>query len=152
MKCKLDALKEEDRFAMFREQLYTLLTKLQEHHSNADTQVMSSDNHDSASTGSSSTVGEIPSSHVRDSSDSTAHSLIGRDNKDNGSDDIDLNVVDEEKLAKAKRQMDLEFNKNRKKFGDEGFVYDIVVDFGNTSNDGGMGEWDSDSESGDEES
>lgn len=58
----------------------------------------------------------------------------------------DLNAVGEEELAEAKQQMDVAFEQNRKKFGEEGFVYDIMVDFGTehcSAASGTKGEWDS---------
>lgn len=41
----------------------------------------------------------------------------------------DLNKVDDETLKRKKAIMDESFNKNRKQIGDEGFVYDVEVDF-----------------------
>ena len=73
---------------------------------------------------------------------------------------VNLNIVDENQLAQAKRQMDVTFEQNRIHYGDENFVYDVIVDFGTqhcaadantTSNN--KGEWDSsdeDDEDGDE--
>jgi len=57
--------------------------------------------------------------------------------------DEDLNAVDEVALQRAKGAMDVAFEKNRKKIGDNDFVYDVVVNF--ESHDG-PGDWDSSSE------
>lgn len=42
-----------------------------------------------------------------------------------------LNKLSDEELARRKRQMEKEFDKNFVKPGDAGFVYDKVVDFNN---------------------
>lgn len=55
----------------------------------------------------------------------------------------DLNFVDETTLLKAKKSMDIVFEQNRQKIGDQNFVYDVVRDF--DLNDGN-GDWDSDDE------
>ena len=55
-------------------------------------------------------------------------------------DDGDLNAVDEAALARAKEAMSVDFERNRKRIGDEGFVYDVVVDFDTRE---GPGDWDS---------
>ena len=54
--------------------------------------------------------------------------------------DGDLNAVDEAALARAKEAMSVDFERNRKRIGDEGFVYDVVVDFDTRE---GPGDWDS---------
>lgn len=48
-----------------------------------------------------------------------------------------LNKLSDEELARRKRQMDKDFDKNFLKPGDAGFVYDKVVDFNNQANDSG---------------
>ena len=54
--------------------------------------------------------------------------------------DGDLNAVDEAALARAKEAMSVDFERNRRRIGDEGFVYDVVVDFDAQE---GPGDWDS---------
>lgn len=56
----------------------------------------------------------------------------------------DLNRVSEEELAKRKSEMDVAFVANRLKPGDEGYVYDKEVNFGDGRMESG---WDSDQES-----
>jgi len=57
----------------------------------------------------------------------------------------DLNKIDADALARKKMVMDESFERNRKKFGEEGFEYDVEVDFGK---DNGLEvetcEWDDD--------
>ena len=56
----------------------------------------------------------------------------------------DLNRVDEDELAKRKAKMDLLYEANRLKPGDEGYVYDKEVGFEDGKMESG---WDSDPES-----
>lgn len=62
----------------------------------------------------------------------------------------DLNKIDSDALARKKLVMDATFEKNRKKIGDEGFEYDVEVDFGK---DGSLEvetcDWDDDDGDGD---
>lgn len=53
---------------------------------------------------------------------------------------IDLNKLSDKELEKIKSQMDKDFNKKRLKPGDEGYQYDIRVDFNPTE----KSEWDDD--------
>mmetsp|Transcript_14938 Transcript_14938/g.22478 ORF Transcript_14938/g.22478 Transcript_14938/m.22478 type:complete len:146 (+) Transcript_14938:53-490(+) len=67
---------------------------------------------------------------------------------DNGSedlitDDVDLNKVDDEKLMKAKAQMDVNFEKHRILPGDPGYVWDKQVEFEEGDEDC---DWDEDSD------
>ena len=54
----------------------------------------------------------------------------------------DLNKVSEEENQRAKALMEQDFQKNAKKPGDEGYVYDKQVDFGEASEEN---DWDLDS-------
>ena len=47
----------------------------------------------------------------------------------NGNQDEDLNKLDDYELDKRKAAMDQDFEKNRLKPGDDGFLYDKEVDF-----------------------
>ncbi|XP_038050146.1 centrosomal protein of 19 kDa-like [Patiria miniata] len=58
--------------------------------------------------------------------------------------DEDLNQLDDQALQKKKSIMDETFEKNRKKPGEEGFQYDVDVDFGGGIESSG---WDSGEES-----
>lgn len=62
----------------------------------------------------------------------------------------DLNKIDSAALARKKLVMDETFEKNRKQIGDEGFQYDVQVDFGNNV-DGEIEsfDWDEDDDEGD---
>eukprot|EP00931_Biecheleriopsis_adriatica_P006065 TRINITY_DN107523_c0_g1_i1.p1 TRINITY_DN107523_c0_g1~~TRINITY_DN107523_c0_g1_i1.p1 ORF type:complete len:190 (-),score=44.75 TRINITY_DN107523_c0_g1_i1:19-531(-) len=56
---------------------------------------------------------------------------------------VDLNKLGDKELAEHKSAMDVEFFKNQKKPGDDGFVYDVQVDFPETEEASG---WDSEGE------
>ena len=66
--------------------------------------------------------------------------------------DVDLNKVDEGTLDQAKKNMNVDFIKNRVRPGDEGYEFDKQVDFGVVDDgDGSGGDWDESSEEDDDE-
>ena len=158
LKLKLQSVEETQHFATFKQQLHRLIRTLQEQYT--DDLLSSSQNQINQKTthipvnSSDQNHTSVPSKTElvtidRDSSKSIAdHGCLGYERnaeQDTAfrADSIDLNIVDETQLAEAKRQMDVQFKKNSKRFGDEGFVYDVVVDFGTDNLDGKIGEWDS---------
>lgn len=65
--------------------------------------------------------------------------------------EADLNKLSDSELERQKAKMDVLFEENRKRPEDEGFVYDLEVDF--TGNTGGQMEsgWDNEDDDDDDE-